>query len=84
MMETRKVEARKLLKDRRFWLASFLIAWAAGLQGHMMWLQRQDSFKQMFGELKPDSDSHEAADKQSSKSTLQNLKYKTPQSSFKA
>ncbi|XP_042512592.1 uncharacterized protein LOC122087505 [Macadamia integrifolia] len=45
------MEARKLLKAKKFWLASFLIAWAAALQGHMMWLQRQDSFKQKFGTL---------------------------------
>ncbi|KAL1559427.1 hypothetical protein AAHA92_09772 [Salvia divinorum] len=70
MTETRKFEAPKLLKDRRFWLASFLIVWAAGLQGHMMWLQSQDSFKHKFGELKPDSVSEEAADKQSFKLIL--------------
>ncbi|XP_057789179.1 uncharacterized protein LOC131006036 [Salvia miltiorrhiza] len=63
-METRKFEARKLLKDRRFWVASFIIAWAAALQGHMMWLQRQDSFKQKFGDLNPESDNEKAADKQ--------------------
>ncbi|CAI0411410.1 unnamed protein product [Linum tenue] len=45
------MEARQLLKDKRFWVASFLIAWAAALQGHMMWLQRQDSFKQKFGTI---------------------------------
>ncbi|KAG2730159.1 hypothetical protein I3760_01G279800 [Carya illinoinensis] len=42
------MEVKNLLKDKKFWLASFLIAWAAALQGHMMWLQRQDSFKQKF------------------------------------
>lgn len=26
------MEARKLLKDKKFWFASFLIAWAAALQ----------------------------------------------------
>ncbi|KAG2730158.1 hypothetical protein I3843_01G274300 [Carya illinoinensis] len=45
------MEVKNLLKDKKFWLASFLIAWAAALQGHMMWLQRQDSFKQKFGTL---------------------------------
>ncbi|KAJ9160065.1 hypothetical protein P3X46_025502 [Hevea brasiliensis] len=45
------MEANQLLKDKKFWFASFLIAWAAALQGHMMWLQRQDSFKQKFGTL---------------------------------
>ncbi|KAG5239810.1 hypothetical protein OIU76_013198 [Salix suchowensis] len=50
-----KVEAKKLLKDKKLWLASFLIAWAAGLQGHMMWLQRQDSFKQKFGTVNEDN-----------------------------
>ncbi|XP_030451223.1 uncharacterized protein LOC115673250 [Syzygium oleosum] len=39
----------QLLKDKKFWFASFLIAWAAALQGHMMWVQKQDSFKQKFG-----------------------------------
>ncbi|ESR49298.1 hypothetical protein CICLE_v10033682mg [Citrus x clementina] len=39
-------EAKQLLKDKKFWFASFLIAWAAALQGHVMWLQRQDSFQQ--------------------------------------
>ncbi|CAN6568749.1 unnamed protein product [Malus baccata var. baccata] len=45
------MEARKLLNDKKFWVASFLIAWAAALQGHMMWVQRQESFKQKFGSL---------------------------------
>ncbi|KDP29862.1 hypothetical protein JCGZ_18437 [Jatropha curcas] len=36
------MEAKQLLKDKKFWFASFLIAWAAALQ-------RQDSFKQKFG-----------------------------------
>ncbi|XP_052203838.1 uncharacterized protein LOC127809155 [Diospyros lotus] len=49
MDANKKFEARKLLKDKKLWFASFLIAWAAALQGHMMWLQRQDSFKQKFG-----------------------------------
>ncbi|CAI9092465.1 OLC1v1027707C3 [Oldenlandia corymbosa var. corymbosa] len=31
-MESRKFEPRLLLKDKRFWIASFLIVWAAGLQ----------------------------------------------------
>ncbi|KAB2034222.1 hypothetical protein ERO13_D04G061900v2 [Gossypium hirsutum] len=42
-------DVQTLIKDKRFWFASFLIAWAAALQGHMMWMQRQDSFKQKFG-----------------------------------
>ncbi|KAF9676789.1 hypothetical protein SADUNF_Sadunf08G0039600 [Salix dunnii] len=50
-----KVEAKKLLKDKKLWFASFLIAWAAALQGHMMWLQRQDSFKQKFGIVNEDN-----------------------------
>ncbi|KAF4352808.1 hypothetical protein F8388_026350 [Cannabis sativa] len=50
------MEVRDLLKDKKFWVASFLIAWAAGLQGHMMWLQRQDSFKQKFGNPSDDND----------------------------
>ncbi|KAH0979769.1 hypothetical protein GBA52_006946 [Prunus armeniaca] len=54
------MEARKLLNDKKFWFASVLIAWAAALskvgnfcefQGHMMWVKRQDSFKQKFGNL---------------------------------
>ncbi|KAF7034065.1 hypothetical protein CFC21_045118 [Triticum aestivum] len=44
------VDLSKLLKEKRFWAASFLIAWAAGLQGHMMWLKRQDAFKDKFGD----------------------------------
>ncbi|CAK8574310.1 unnamed protein product [Lathyrus sativus] len=42
------MELKKVIKDKKFWFASFLITWAAALQGHMMWLQRQDSFKQKF------------------------------------
>ncbi|KAI3470732.1 hypothetical protein Pfo_027395, partial [Paulownia fortunei] len=61
-METRKSEVRQLLKDKRFWFASFLIAWAAALQGHMMWIRRQDSFKQKFGNLNPEVGSEEAAE----------------------
>ncbi|GLT31382.1 hypothetical protein SLA2020_061240 [Shorea laevis] len=53
-----KIDAKALLKDKKFWFASFLIAWAAALQGHMMWLQRQDSFKQKFGT--PDQSSNNA------------------------
>ncbi|KAH0925069.1 hypothetical protein HID58_017325 [Brassica napus] len=44
-------DVKTIVKDKRFWAASFLIAWAAGLQGHIMWLQRQDSFKQKFGTI---------------------------------
>ncbi|TKY50656.1 hypothetical protein E2542_SST22160 [Spatholobus suberectus] len=43
------MELKNVVKDKKFWMASFLIAWAGALQGHMMWLQRQDSFKQKFG-----------------------------------
>ncbi|KAI3793367.1 hypothetical protein L1987_35985 [Smallanthus sonchifolius] len=50
-MGSRDFDVKKLLNDRKFWFASFLIAWAAALQGHMMWLQRQDSFKHKFGTL---------------------------------
>ncbi|XP_057979474.1 uncharacterized protein LOC131165567 [Malania oleifera] len=50
------MEAKKLLKDRKFWFASSLIAWAAALQGHMMWMQKQDSFKQKFGTLEQSDD----------------------------
>ncbi|KAK4371257.1 hypothetical protein RND71_010732 [Anisodus tanguticus] len=50
-MENRKFVLNQLLKDKKLWFASFLIIWAAGLQGHMMWLQRQDSFKEKFGNL---------------------------------
>ncbi|XP_078178180.1 hexose transporter [Carex rostrata] len=48
------MEFGKIVKEKRFWVASFLLAWAAALQGHMMWMQRQDAFKQKFGD--PDSD----------------------------
>ncbi|XP_012570268.1 uncharacterized protein [Cicer arietinum] len=47
------MELKKVMKDKKFWFASFLITWAAALQGHMMWLQRQDSFKQKFPDLDP-------------------------------
>lgn len=50
------MELRNVVKDKKFWMASFLIAWAAALQGHMMWLQRQDSFKHKFGN--PDDHPH--------------------------
>ncbi|CAN4090456.1 unnamed protein product [Withania somnifera] len=50
-MENRKFVVQQLLKDKKFWFASVLIVWAAALQGHMMWLQRQDSFKQKFGNV---------------------------------
>ncbi|XP_061372278.1 uncharacterized protein LOC133314766 [Gastrolobium bilobum] len=54
------MELKNVVKDKKFWVASFLIAWAAALQGHMMWLQRQDSFKQKFGNLdhSDDNDPH--------------------------
>jgi hypothetical protein len=80
------LDLSKLVKERRFWVASFLVAWAAALQvpvlppllllpidssirsptqlhefrrgftemlrlqGHMMWVQRQDAFKDKFGD----------------------------------
>ncbi|KNA25612.1 hypothetical protein SOVF_005030 [Spinacia oleracea] len=50
------MEFQNLIKDKKFWFASVLIAWAAGLQGHMMWLQRQDAFKQKFGDLNESDD----------------------------
>ncbi|RCV29261.1 hypothetical protein SETIT_5G469700v2 [Setaria italica] len=43
------VDLSKLVKEKRFWVASFLVGWAAALQGHMMWMQRQDAFKHKFG-----------------------------------
>ncbi|PAN15135.1 hypothetical protein PAHAL_5G001200 [Panicum hallii] len=43
------VDLSKLVKEKRFWVASFLVAWAAALQGHMMWMQRQETFKHKFG-----------------------------------
>ncbi|KAF5759317.1 hypothetical protein HanXRQr2_Chr16g0739771 [Helianthus annuus] len=43
-MGTRNIDVKKLLNDRKFWFASFLIAWVAALQ-------RQDSFKRKFGTL---------------------------------
>ncbi|KAL5733292.1 hypothetical protein ACOSP7_032635 [Xanthoceras sorbifolium] len=52
-------EAKQLLKDKKFWFASFLIAWAAALQGHMMWLQRQDSFKSKFVTVEQGNDNEE-------------------------
>ncbi|XP_057522619.1 uncharacterized protein LOC130802627 [Amaranthus tricolor] len=51
-----KMELKNLLKDKKVWFASFLITWAAALQGHMMWLQKQDSFKQKFGNLDDNDD----------------------------
>ncbi|KAL4189034.1 hypothetical protein AMTRI_Chr08g163500 [Amborella trichopoda] len=44
------------LKDKKFWFASFLVAWAAALQAHMAWLQKQDSFKAKFGDLNQKED----------------------------
>ncbi|KAE9618564.1 hypothetical protein Lalb_Chr02g0144051 [Lupinus albus] len=44
------MKLKKVVQDKKFWVASFLITWAAALQGHMMWLQRQDSFKHKFGD----------------------------------
>lgn len=60
-----KFVVKELLKDKKLWFASFLIVWAAALQGHMMWLQRQDSFKDKFGNLKNEGiDQQELADNQ--------------------
>ncbi|CAN6704997.1 unnamed protein product [Malus baccata var. baccata] len=56
------MEAWKLLNDKKFWVASFLIAWAAALQGHMMWVQRQESFKQKFGTLSETETETETSD----------------------
>ncbi|KAL5716908.1 hypothetical protein ACHQM5_010012 [Ranunculus cassubicifolius] len=53
------MELNQLFKDKRFWCSSFLIAWAAALQGHMMWLKRQDSFKQKFGTLEDQVNDHQ-------------------------
>ncbi|KAJ0979487.1 hypothetical protein J5N97_014961 [Dioscorea zingiberensis] len=50
------MDASKLLKEKRFWFASILIVWAAGLQAHMMWMQKQDSFKQKFRDLNQKKD----------------------------
>jgi hypothetical protein len=36
--------------DKRAIVGAFLIAWAAALQGHIMWVQRQDAFKEKFAE----------------------------------
>ncbi|KAK9666400.1 hypothetical protein RND81_14G182600 [Saponaria officinalis] len=55
------MEPRQLLKDKKFWFASILIAWAAALQGHMMWLQKQETFQQKFGNL-DDNDDRKALD----------------------
>ncbi|XP_023640752.1 uncharacterized protein LOC111831189 [Capsella rubella] len=49
-----RFDAKTIVKDKRFWVASLLIVWAAGLQGHMMWLQKQESFKQKFGTIDED------------------------------
>ncbi|KAJ7547833.1 hypothetical protein O6H91_08G112300 [Diphasiastrum complanatum] len=35
--------------DRKAVFGSLLLTWAASLQVHMMWLQRQPSFKEKFG-----------------------------------
>ncbi|KAK8953399.1 hypothetical protein KSP40_PGU013168 [Platanthera guangdongensis] len=45
------MDASRLLKEKKFWIASFLVVWAAALQGHMMWMKKQDAFKQKFGGL---------------------------------
>lgn len=50
-LRERRMEAAKLLKDKKFWFASFLVVWAAALQGHMMWMRNQDAFKEKFRDL---------------------------------
>ncbi|TVU37066.1 hypothetical protein EJB05_19033, partial [Eragrostis curvula] len=62
------VDLSKLVKEKRFWLASALVAWAAALQGHMMWLQRQDAFKHKFGGGLDDAASASQEDSSSSSS----------------
>nr|PNR47590.1 hypothetical protein PHYPA_012063 [Physcomitrium patens] len=37
------------IMDRKVVMGAALIAWAAALQGHMIWVQRQDAFKEKFG-----------------------------------
>ncbi|KAJ0046934.1 uncharacterized protein LOC116128854 [Pistacia vera] len=54
-------DAKQLLKDKKFWFASFLIAWAAALQGHIMWLQKQDSFQEKFSTVSQGNDNEEEA-----------------------
>ncbi|XP_076903583.1 uncharacterized protein LOC143558678 [Bidens hawaiensis] len=61
-MGINKFDVKKLLNDKKFWFASFLIGWAAALQGHMMWLQRQDSFKQKFGTTLDDQNTNESTE----------------------
>ncbi|KAK1286584.1 hypothetical protein QJS10_CPB20g00953 [Acorus calamus] len=46
----------KILKDKRFWFVSFLITWPVVLQGHMKWMQMQESFKQKFEDLQQKED----------------------------
>ncbi|XP_019705967.1 uncharacterized protein [Elaeis guineensis] len=53
------MEASKILKEKKFWIASFLVVWAAGLQAHMMWMQKQDAFKEKFGELSQEKDGND-------------------------
>ncbi|XP_020585500.1 uncharacterized protein LOC110028111 [Phalaenopsis equestris] len=43
------MDATRLLKEKKFWIASFIVVWAAALQGHMMWMQKQDAFQKKFG-----------------------------------
>ncbi|CAL0300465.1 unnamed protein product [Lupinus luteus] len=44
------MKLKRVVEDKKLWAASLLIAWAASLESHMMWLQRQDSFKHKFGD----------------------------------
>nr|BAJ90508.1 predicted protein [Hordeum vulgare subsp. vulgare] len=55
------VDLSKLVKEKRFWAASFLIAWAAALQGHMMWLKRQDAFQGQVRRPRGPQQGHRAA-----------------------
>ncbi|XP_072960025.1 uncharacterized protein [Typha angustifolia] len=50
------MDASKLLKEKKFWFASILVIWAAALQGHMMWMQKQDAFQQKFGDANDKND----------------------------
>ncbi|KAJ1287298.1 hypothetical protein BS78_03G420200 [Paspalum vaginatum] len=63
------VDLSKLVKEKRFWVASFLVAWAAALQGHMMWMQRQDAFKHKFGLEQEEAVAHGADDASDSSSS---------------
>ncbi|BBN09700.1 hypothetical protein MPTK1_4g21950 [Marchantia polymorpha subsp. ruderalis] len=36
--------------QKRVAIGGFITIWAIALQAHMMWLKRQDAFKQKFGD----------------------------------